>query len=434
MKRASIVLLIYLSCVGMGFTQTKTSVTSDEAVKWREDLRYMAQEMQDLHIDLFHSISPEEFGMAVANLDQSIPSLARHEIIVEMMRIAAMMGERDGHTSLNPFFNPNMEFHSIPVEFYFFEDGIFILAADKQYTNIVGGKILKIGNSTIEQAYEKLSAVVSQDNRMTLKQRVPKYMTIVEVLHSLDLTDNIDEVLLLVEKDGKEIPVKIKSGGNLLRRGFQGQVQEDEKSSWVKMNDNADNEIPLWLKAASNNYWFEYLEDSQTVYVQYNKVYNKEEGETIASFAHRLSAFVEAHPVERFVLDIRNNEGGNSPYNMPLLLEIIKSEKINRVGHLFTIIGRGTFSAAQVFANELDRYTNTIFLGEPTGGSVHFYGDHDFIELPNSELIVAVSPTYWQTLNPKDDRMYIFPEVQVELSSEDYKKNTDPVLEEVLRY
>ena len=42
---------------------------------------------------------------------------------------------------------------------------------------------------------------------------------------------------------------------------------------------------------------------------------------------------------------------------------------------MFVIIGRRTFSACQNLVNELDNYTNAIFIGEPTAENINFYGD-----------------------------------------------------------
>src|SRR3954469_2674859 len=73
------------------------TVDKTEAEKWREDLRYMASEMPKRHANLFHTMTQEQFNSAVTRLDERIPQLARHQIIVEMARIVAMVG--DGHTN-----------------------------------------------------------------------------------------------------------------------------------------------------------------------------------------------------------------------------------------------------------------------------------------------------------------------------------------------
>jgi tetratricopeptide (TPR) repeat protein len=406
--------------------QTIAAVDSVEAAKWREDLRFMAQEMPKRHKDLFHTMTREQFESAVKQLDERIPTLARHQIIVEMMRILAMVG--DGHTSLNPLFNPKMEFRYYPITLYQYKDGLFIQSAGPKYADAIGARIVKIGDTSAEQAFKMVSEVSACDNEMTLKQRVPSLMTMPEVLQALGLIDDMEKAPFVIEENGKQTTIELAPAGKL-----PSMHDKDPRQGWLKANNGARSPVPLWQKAPQDNYWFEYLEDSRTIYLQYNQVANKP-GESIADFAHRAFEFVNTHPVDRFILDVRLNQGGNGFLNMPLLLGLIKSEKINQRGHLFTIIGRGTFSAAQSLVNELERYTNTLFAGEPTGASVNGYGDHDMIPLPNSGLAVSVAPTWYQTMDPNDERPWIAPQIAAELTSEDYRTNNDPALNAIFNY
>ena len=160
-------------------------------------------------------------------------------------------------------------------------------------------------------------------------------------------------------------------------------------SGWVDMRDSSS-PPPLWLsKDPRNQYWFEYLPESHTVYLQYNKVGNQA-GESLAEFSRRLLSFVDTAAVERLVLDLRLNRGGDGTLNRPLLLALIKARKLEGSGRLFAIIGRGTFSAAQFMVNELERYTDAVFVGEPSGGKVNSYGDSRKIVLPHSGITVRV--------------------------------------------
>src|SRR4051812_45286734 len=69
-----------------------------EADAWREDLRYMAAEMSKHHKNLFHAVTRDRYEAAVKSLDERMPTLARHQAIVELARIVAMV--EDGHTAL----------------------------------------------------------------------------------------------------------------------------------------------------------------------------------------------------------------------------------------------------------------------------------------------------------------------------------------------
>jgi hypothetical protein len=85
-------------------TSTPNRTDTAEVAAWREDLAHMAREMSRRHRNLYHSVSRADFDSAVAALDRRIPSLARHQIIVEMARIAAMVG--DGQTNITPTRDP----------------------------------------------------------------------------------------------------------------------------------------------------------------------------------------------------------------------------------------------------------------------------------------------------------------------------------------
>src|SRR5260221_6716426 len=82
------------------------------------------------------------------------------------------------------------------------------------------------------------------------------------------------------------------------------------EAGWVDARDSAPSPTPLWLKDPQNKFWFEYLPDSKTVYVQFNQVGDKTDN-TVEAFSKRLFTFVDANTVERLVLDLRLNSSGN---------------------------------------------------------------------------------------------------------------------------
>src|SRR5262249_12470691 len=106
---------------------------------------------------------------------------------------------------------------------------------------------------------------------------------------------------------------------------------------------------PLYLSNA-DSFWFRYLEASRTLYVQYNNVVaTGSNGERLTQFVTRLQDALANNAVDRIVVDLRHNNGGNRNTYAPLvnLLE-------QRSASLYIITGRRTFSAAQNFATELD--------------------------------------------------------------------------------
>jgi hypothetical protein len=107
-----------------------STMLPEEARARQEDLRFMANQMQSTHKNLYHSISAEDFATMVRKLDAEIPSLTRAEVIVKMAKIVAAVG--DGHTNISPTRNLKIGFHTLPVEFTFFGDELYIRATEPE--------------------------------------------------------------------------------------------------------------------------------------------------------------------------------------------------------------------------------------------------------------------------------------------------------------
>jgi tetratricopeptide (TPR) repeat protein len=406
------------------------TVRKAEAREWREDLRFMASEMKRRHRNLFHTVSRERFELSVRRLDERIPSLARHQIIVEMARIAASVG--DGHTNIAPTRDPKIGFRAYPIQLYLFAEGLSVRAASREHADIVGLRVLRVGKASADEAYRAVRELVGRDNEMGARYFAPHLLVMPEILHGLGLVDDMEDAPFTLEGQDGPRTVRLAPAGPAELMSPDTDASWAAKPGFVDARDGAPRPAPLWLRAPQDKYWFECLPEEKAVYVQYNQVGNKE-GETIEAFAERLLAFVDAHAVERLVLDLRLNRGGNGELNRPILLSLIRARTLDRPGRLFVLIGRGTWSAAQSLVNELERYTEATFVGEPTGGKVNSYGDSVKITLPHSGITVRVSSLWWQG-DERDKRPWIAPQVAADLTSADYRANVDPALEAALRY
>jgi hypothetical protein len=406
------------------FAQSPTRLSPEEAANWRADLKFLAEQLPRTHKNAFHSISQEKFTAAVADLDARIPSMQRHEVVVGILKLVALIG--DGHTHVNPF-QPDVRFRMYPVKLYAFSDGIFVQSADPKYAALVGGKLLRIGNASADEAYAKVSDVVAKDNDMGVKGAAPILMMVPEVLHAHAIISEMESAPIVVEKDGKQIKA------TLMPAPLQHQLLQSWPAvpGWTDMRNSST--LPLWLRHTDDNFWYEYLPDSRTLYVQYNAVQNKP-NETVAAFFDRVFKFANANPVDRMVLDLRLNGGGNNGLNMPIIHGLIRSDKLNQRGKLFVVVGRETFSAAQNCVNQLEIHTNAIFVGEPTAANPNHYGDAARIQLPNNGIVVHASTLWWQDVDPRDSRAWTPPYLSVDLSSTDYRNNNDPVLAMVMKY
>jgi tetratricopeptide (TPR) repeat protein len=401
----------------------RMDLTSDE---WREDLRFLANHLREIHPALYRAHPREEFDRAVADLDAAIPSMERHEIVVGLLGIVALA--RDGHTSMGfGFFGPGfvqegvdpaLGVHRIPVRFYVFEDGLHVFAAASEHAALAGGRVLRVGSVDAEAAYAAAVRLAPADNEYAERDKVASLLSFPEVLHALGLSESVDRVEIEVETaDGRRTAV-LKA------------MAPDAPIAWVDAAAGA--EMPLYLRNPGRSYWAEYLPESRTLYIQYNSVQN-EESESIADFFHRQLGRAAEVPVDRTVIDLRFNQGGNNELNWPIVYELIRSDSINQPGRLFVVTGRRTFSAAQNAANWLEKHTRATFVGEPTGETPNGYGDPRGFALPNSGIFFGVSTLFWQN-DPRDDRPFTPPQIYAPLTAADYATGRDPAMEAILSY
>jgi hypothetical protein len=169
------------------------------------------------------------------------------------------------------------------------------------------------------------------------------------------------------------------------------------------------------------------------LYVQINTVADNKD-ETLAHFAQRLHDEIATTRPDKVAIDLRQNRGGNNALIPPVIRSIIQSGSIDRPGHLFGIIGPATFSAAQNLTDALEKYTNILFVGEPTGSRGNAYGDSRKIVLPNSGVTVRVAIYYWQDWYPMDERDATVPKIVAPLTFDAYIHKTDPALEAIRGY
>lgn len=170
----------------------------------------MVAELERRHKHLYHEVSREKFAAAVADLDARIPSLQRNEIIVGMMRIAAMVG--DGHTRIEPLKDLKFGFPSLPLKLYLFEDGLYVRSAKPEHAALVGAKIEAIGGVPVGEAIRRAAEIASSENEIGPKLYVPIFLAMPDILHALKLSPRRDAAVLRLHKNGRRWTATIPAG------------------------------------------------------------------------------------------------------------------------------------------------------------------------------------------------------------------------------
>jgi len=149
-------------------------------------------------------------------------------------------------------------------------------------------------------------------------------MVMPEVLNAVGIIPVPDETVIVVEKNGQRKSVSLKPVGQVQLMPPDTDLGWLPQVGWIDARDSAKQ--PLWLRDPQNKFWFEYLPDARAVFVQLNQIGNKDD-ESMESFSNRLLSFIDSNAVERVVLDLRLNRGGNGEFNRPILRALIKAKR-----------------------------------------------------------------------------------------------------------
>jgi tetratricopeptide (TPR) repeat protein len=384
---------------------------------WRYDIQFLAREIKRIHYDPFKKVSEKDFDAYVKKLSDDVAKLTDAQLIVALYKLAKMPG--DGHTSVR---NAPQFQKQLPVQFYLFAEGLFITAAAPEQAELAGAQVVKIGETPVEKVIDMLDPLISRDNTIWIKFVAPNFMRNPILLNGLGIIPDTEKANLTVrDASGNTRTVTLTAAAG------------QPLPTWATARKDATNPEPLYLKNRRTPYWYEYLPDSKTVFFQYNQVANKPD-ESLTVFCEKLFKFINENDVERLVIDMRWNGGGNNFLNRPLVQGLIRNEKINKRGKLFVIVGRNTFSAAMNGATEIEQQTNAIFAGEPTGSAPNFVGETIGFELPYSKLSGSISDLYWQKSVAMDYRTWIAPQIYAPPSFELFKANRDPAMDAIQNY
>ena len=394
---------------------------------WRRDLEVMQWEIER------KSVKGEQFDLKeiikqIAQLREKISTLTDNEIILEIMRI--MRNLNDGHSWAMPSFeHPDFKM-TLPLLFYQFNEGLYIIAGDPKYKDLLGSKVVEYGGTPVDKFTAVFDPYIMRDNQNALLVKIPYILRSPEYVKTKKLIRDATSVdLKIVDLKGNQKMVNVKADTT------QPNIWNvlPNPASWVNLPQTLPGKMPLYLKDMGTAHWWELIPEKKLVYCQLNKILNAP-GQNFAQFVQRLFRFYDSTHAEKMVIDMRWNNGGNTMLVMPLIDSIIRRPDLNKRGNLYVIIGRRTYSAAQNTSTYLERFTNPIFVGEPTGSSPNFVGEEEPLILPYSKTIINVSDLYWQSSWPFDKRVWIAPLLYTPPRFDYFKSNRDPAMEAIMEY
>ncbi len=420
----------FIPALAAGLLTAPLAAQAPDLSTWRGDVDVLIRTVDSLHPAPYRIHPRAEWEAAAQRFKSELPRLDIPRAVAGFARLLALL--EDGHSRLGQV---NLTGHArpelatvtgfattFPIEFEFFANGLYVTRAARSHTDLLGGRVTAVAGRPVRAAGAALAPFISRDNEMWLLYMLPHFLRRPGYLFAAGLLPRPDAPLALTVTDraGRERMVHLSP------------VPGDGAAEWVdaRRHLGGPDSLPLWQRMPGP-YAFTYLRGRHAVYVRYAEVRHAE-AESIPAFANRLFRFVDSAAVDRVVIDVRRNGGGNNYLNQPLVHGLIRSARLGNPGRLVVLTDRGTFSAAISFIADVERNTWAAFVGEAPGSPSNHYGDPARVTLPNSGLLVRISTLHWQGADPRDPRPGILPDSLVIPTFGDWLQSRDPVLEAAL--
>jgi hypothetical protein len=427
MRRATVAIFtILLTACGGGpalpSVTTEVTTPEDEArtAGWAADLDQLVTARERYHPEPWHGIDRGGYVAAVEAVKARVPELDDDELMVEVMRLAAMptLAGRDGHGGIHPWAEGRAEVNLYPLRLYQFSDGLYVTDALAPHEDLVGTQVTHVNGRPALEVMAAIAPLIPRDNHQQVVSQAPLLLLAAEVLDGLGV----------IEDAGAPVPFTFGRAGEVTTVEVEP-IPRDEYLDWAGgfgiWIPPARPDGPAWIRQPSTEIWWEPIPDGAAAYIQYN--FTTSPGDVPAQVADA----IDAGSVDRVIVDVRNNPGGNNG-TYDELLDLLTSPKLAGEGRIYVIIGRTTFSAAGNFITEVEHETDAIFVGEDSGSSPNQFGDAVTVRLDHSGLILRVAPEFVVPSDPADTRITIEPDIDAPLSSADYFGDRDPAMEAIL--
>ncbi len=398
---------------------------NERITKWHDDIQYLKTELPKRHFNLFFKLSKEEFENELDYITMQIEQLDDFEIALKIQQLITKLGDSHTNVGYGNFIDKNK---ILPFRLLWFNDGIFFFRVNEGNNILIGKKINKINGFGINQIIDSLSTLITVDNQAIIKKNIVNMLTSIQLLEFFEFVSGNIMQLEIESSDG-EI--------------FKHEIYIDSLGKKRPVSLQTDT-IPFTLLNPRMFFRDIYFKNEGVYYLQYNKCWSKELEElygkkdkayympSFKEFEQNVFNTIETKPVDKLIIDLRHNSGGNSLQGTEFITKLSKYKIINQKGKLFVIVGRRTFSSAILNVMDFKRLTHAILVGEETSGKPNHFGEVKSFRLPSSGLIVEYSTKYFKRTDKEINS--IIPDYVIEMNYTDFIKGIDPVYDWIINY
>ena len=259
--------------------------------QWIEDIDFLIDKAQDIVPGFDSRIDKTVFSNLTEQLKQNLETNSFEEIVFDIQYLLNTI--EDEGCNIIPF-QKELDIKVLPIKNYWFNDGFFICDVSTDYKNLIGEQIIKINGIEIDEVYSKLKGYLNADNEHYKKYIFPVYSMMPSLLVAAGIGNSATEIQLQFSS-GKEASLKGKSITEYVK--LNRQLANDEYFSFTKTDHQ------------NENYWFEYVPETKTLFIQLQKIANNDNGVSFSAFIEAVETEIKKGNSDKIIVDVRYGGG-----------------------------------------------------------------------------------------------------------------------------
>ena len=323
-----------------------------------------------------------------------------------------MLGPNDSHTKIMPL-NKRL----MPIVLRYVGDEIYVINTIDEFKDVIYGKLISVNGVPIKQLEEEFEPSIAYSTKAYLKTNISNRLSSREFMRSLpSINDDCEYLEYEILKDGKVHKCRFD-----LNKNYEG--------------------VDC---CANKNYVYKVVDD--VLVLNYSSCVDEEK---MIAFINEVSKVANENNINKVIVDLRNNGGGNSGVSEHIL-KFLEGKQI------VTITNEEVFSSAVMFCARV-KQLGSYFIGTELASTLSCFGDDTgLIYYRDHNLYIRRSYKYFlydKDLNPKVymkhnfkdlvksreefeklDKGIIKPDEFAYKTIDDFKNGTDKPLERALEY
>ena len=334
--------------------------------------------LEENHINLYHDVTKEMIDNCIKSVDWD--SLNAVEFDCQMKKIFALF--KDAHTSY--FVSGN---NIISSKIYFIQDEFYVKHNDKYK------RIVKIGKFVKNEFYNNLAQLVNYETKEWLNHQIGM---MVNLAYYHQMLENLEDNKLRLELESGET--------------FYLDIVEKDKIYNDKKSE------PFYTYSVLNG---------DILYVKYSACFDDKDN-PFKDFVKQIKECIEKDDLKKYIIDVRDNKGGDSKIVKPLQETIVHNKMKGCV-----LMNNGTFSSGKLAVYHLKKHARSVLVGEATGGAIKSYGDVKFLNVENKRF--SCSTKLFDLTKEFGYSGAILPDEYVPYTIDDLAFEKDSQLEETIK-